>query len=108
VVSAFTVGHSITLSLAALELDTVPARIVEPPSRCPSCWWGPYNLLARPGGRDLRPWYALGFGLVHGFGFASVLRDTGLPAGRWAWSCSLSIWGGDRQLVVVVTVAAAL
>ncbi len=109
VVSAFTVGHSITLSLAALDLVSLPPRIVEPAIALSIVLVGADNLLSRPGGRDLRPWFAAGFGLVHGFGFASVLRDTGLPAGALGWSLfSFNLGVEIGQLVVVVVVAAAL
>jgi hydrogenase/urease accessory protein HupE len=109
VVSAFTLGHSVTLSLAALNLVNVPARIVEPAIALSIVLVGADNLLARPGGRDLRPLYAAGFGLVHGFGFASVLRDTGLPAGALGWSLfSFNLGVEIGQLLVVVVVAAGL
>ena len=43
----------------------------------------------RGGGRDLRAWAALTFGLVHGFGFANVLREFGLPREALGWSLLL-------------------
>ena len=36
--------------------------------------------------RDLRPWLAAVFGLIHGFGFASVLKEFGLPHAALGWS----------------------
>jgi hydrogenase/urease accessory protein HupE len=109
VVSAFTLGHSVTLSLAALGLVNVPARIVEPAIALSIVLVGADNLLARPGGRDARPLYALGFGLVHGFGFAGVLRETGLPAGALGWSLfSFNLGVEIGQLLVVAVVATAL
>jgi hydrogenase/urease accessory protein HupE len=107
-VSAFTVGHSITLSVAALALVIPPARLVEPAIALSIVCVGADNLLAR-GGRDIRPWFALGFGLIHGFGFAGALREMGLPARALAWSLfSLNLGVEVGQLVVVVVVAAVL
>jgi HupE / UreJ protein len=69
---------------------------------------GADNLLAG-GGRDVRPWIALFFGLVHGFGFASVLREIGLPPralGISLFSFNLGVEIG--QAIIVVIVAAVL
>jgi hypothetical protein len=104
IVSAFTLGHSITLSLAALGLVTPPARLVEPAIALSIVYVGADNLLAA-GGRDVRPWIALFFGLVHGFGFASVLREIGLPPralGISLFSFNLGVEIGQAIIVVVV------
>ena len=67
------------------------------------------NLLSRQGERDLRPWAAGLFGLVHGFGFASVLREFGLPREALAWSLfSFNVGVEIGQLIVVVIVATLL
>ena len=79
IVTAFTLAHSVTLALATLGLVTPPARLVEPAIAISIVAVGIGNLRARPGGHDARVWAAMGFGLIHGFGFASVLRDFGLP-----------------------------
>lgn len=108
IVSAFTAGHSITLSIAALGLVTPPARIVEPAIALSIVYVGADNLLAA-GGRDARPWIALFFGLVHGFGFASVLREIGLPPralGISLFSFNLGVEIG--QAIIVITVASLL
>jgi hydrogenase/urease accessory protein HupE len=108
VVTAFTVAHSLTLSLAALAVFTPPARIVEPAIALSIVYVGADNLLAR-GGRDVRAWIALCFGLVHGFGFASVLREMELPRRALAWSLfSFNVGVEIGQLLVVLTVATAL
>jgi hypothetical protein len=77
VVTAFTVAHSITLSLAALGVIDLPTRLVESVIAASIVVAALNNL------RPLvtrRLWLvAFGFGLVHGFGFASVLADLGLP-----------------------------
>jgi hydrogenase/urease accessory protein HupE len=83
-ITAFTIGHSITLSVAALELATVPSRPIE------VLIAASVLALAVELARDTTaatlirrsPWLvALGFGLLHGFGFAGALAETGLPPG---------------------------
>ena len=108
IVTAFTIGHSITLSLAALNLVTPPARVIEPAIALSIVFVGTDNLV-RGTGRDLRAWAALFFGLVHGFGFANVLREFGLPAQALGWSLFSFNFGVEiGQLVVVLAVATAL
>jgi hypothetical protein len=109
IVSAFTLGHSITLSLAALNLVAPPARIIEPAIALSIVYVGADNLLSSPGARDVRAWIALFFGLVHGFGFASVLREIGLPPralGISLFSFNLGVEIG--QAIIVFTVASLL
>lgn len=108
VVSAFTAAHSLTLSLAALNLVVPPAGIVEPAIALSIVYVGADNLLVREG-RDVRAWIAFGFGFIHGFGFASVLREMDLPARALGWSLfSFNIGVEIGQLLVVVAVASAL
>jgi hypothetical protein len=77
IVTAFTVAHSITLSLAALGVITLPTRLTESAialSVVLAALNNIYPLFQR------RRWMvAFAFGLIHGFGFASVLADLGLP-----------------------------
>jgi hydrogenase/urease accessory protein HupE len=108
VVTAFTVAHSVTLSLAALNLVSPPARIIEPAIALSIVYVGADNLLVR-GGRDVRAWIALTFGFIHGFGFANVLREMELPARALGWSLlSFNIGVEIGQLLVVIAVASAL
>jgi len=108
IVTAFTIGHSITLSLAALDIVTPPASIVEPAIALSIIFVGVDNLV-RGDGRDLRAWAALAFGLVHGFGFASVLREFGLPPEALRWSLfSFNVGVELGQLAVVAVVATLL
>jgi hypothetical protein len=82
VVTAFTVAHSITLSLAVLGFISLPSRIVESVIAASVVLAALNNLR---GTVDRRRWVmAFVFGLVHGFGFASVLADLGLPQGALA------------------------
>ena len=108
IVTAFTIAHSITLSLAVFNLVTPPPSVIEPAIALSIMYAGADNLLARDG-RDLRVLTAFGFGFIHGFGFASVLREMGLPAGALGWSLfSFNLGVEIGQLVIVLAVAAAL
>jgi hydrogenase/urease accessory protein HupE len=105
VVTAFTVGHSVTLSLAALDILTPPASIIEPAIALSIVYVGADNLLAQ-GGRDVRAWIALAFGFIHGFGFANVLREMGLPSRALGWSLFSFNFGVEIGQVMVVVVVA--
>ena len=77
IVSAFTVAHSITLVTQVLHPGWLSTRWVEPAIAFSVAYVGLENLIPRaPRGRWL---LVFGFGLVHGLGFASVLREIGLP-----------------------------
>jgi hypothetical protein len=77
VVTAFTLAHSITLSLAALQVISLPSRLVESAIAASVVLAASNNLR---GTIEARRWVvAFVFGLIHGFGFASVLTDLGLP-----------------------------
>ena len=105
VVTSFTLAHSITLSLAVLNVVNPPAHLVEPAIALSIVCVGADNLLVG-NGRDMRAWIALGFGLIHGFGFASVLRAMELPTRDVAWSLfSFNVGVEVGQLVIVVIVA---
>lgn len=78
VVTAFTLAHSVTLSLAALGVVHVPSRLVESAIAL-TVLLGALNILF-PVVRERRWLMALIFGLVHGLGFASVLADLGLQS----------------------------
>ncbi|WP_342130504.1 HupE/UreJ family protein [Hydrogenophaga sp. OTU3427] len=78
VVTAFTVAHSITLGLSVLQWVQPPASFIEPVIAISVVLAALNNLL---GWWSVRRWrLAFVFGLVHGFGFANVLLDLGLPA----------------------------
>ncbi len=79
IVTAFTVAHSVTLSLAALEIVSLPSRLVESVIAASVALAAANNLWPVLRGQG---WLvAGGFGLIHGFGFASVLADLGLGGG---------------------------
>jgi hypothetical protein len=81
IVTAFTIGHSVTLALAALDVVVAPSALVESAIAASVVIAAVLNLW-RPSAGAERPWLALGFGLVHGFGFSSVLAEVGLPKGE--------------------------
>jgi hydrogenase/urease accessory protein HupE len=78
IVTAFTVAHSLTLGLAATDVVNLPDRVVEPLIAASILFVGAENLLRRGAEPKGRWAVAFVFGLVHGFGFASVLRELGL------------------------------
>jgi hydrogenase/urease accessory protein HupE len=116
IATAFTLGHSLTLSLAVLGAVTPPAWIVEPAIALTVIVVGVDNLLVgrEDGGaprRDLRAPMAAVFGLIHGFGFASVLRAFGLPPAAVGWSLfgfNAGVEVGQLLLVVPMALALAL
>ena len=77
IVTAFTIAHSLTLSLAALDIVRLPSRLVESAIAASVVLAGIGNLYPMMISR--RWMIAFGFGLIHGFGFAAVLTDLGLP-----------------------------
>ena len=120
IVTAFTIGHSITLSLAALDIVSPPAYFIEPLIALTIVVVGADNLLvlraAAPKApqtpqapSDIRAGLAAAFGLIHGFGFAYVLKEFGLPQAALGWSLFAFNLGVEiGQLLIVVVVAGAL
>ena len=77
IISAFTLAHSVTLSLAALQIVSLPSRWVESAIAASVVIAALNNVVPIVHGKR---WIAaFVFGLIHGFGFASVLADLGLP-----------------------------
>jgi hydrogenase/urease accessory protein HupE len=89
IITCFTIAHSLTLALAALDVVTLPSRVVEPLIAASIVFVGIENLARRgeePRGRWL---LTFGFGLVHGFGFAGALKAAGLGSGGAALAIPL-------------------
>ncbi len=100
IVTAFTVAHSITLSLATLGLVSLPSRLVESSIAASVVLAALNNVWPVFHGR--RWMVAFAFGLIHGFGFASVLVDLGLPQGALALALlgfNLGVEGGQLAIV---------
>jgi HupE / UreJ protein len=107
VVTAFTVAHSITLTLAALKWVAIPPSIVEPAIAATIVLAALDNLYPLFRGRRVLVTFA--FGLIHGFGFAGVLGELNLETGQFAWALLQFNLGLEfGQLAIVVAVAAAL
>lgn len=79
IITCFTLAHSITLAVATLSPMRIPSRIIEPLIAVSIVYVGLENLWRGddPKGRWL---LTFAFGLIHGFGFASVLRELGVGA----------------------------
>ena len=78
-VTAFTLGHSVTLALAVLDIASLPTTLVDVGIAASLVALGVELSVKGTGGRT-HPWLlALFFGLLHGFGFAGALREAGLP-----------------------------
>lgn len=103
VVTAFTVAHSITLALAALDVVRLPSRLTESVIAASIIVAALNNIFVVV--TDTRARIAFAFGLLHGFGFASVLSEMGLPGGARlisliAFNCGIEA----GQLAVVLAV----
>lgn len=102
-VTAFTVAHSITLTLAVLGWVELPSRIVEPLIAATVVYVAAENFFIR----DIRHrwWLTFAFGLVHGFGFASVLREYGIPDHALVPALAAFNAGVEVGQILVVAVA---
>ncbi|HKQ75403.1 MAG TPA: HupE/UreJ family protein [Blastocatellia bacterium] len=88
IITSFTVAHSITLGLATMDVVRVPSGIVEPLIAASIIFVGLENIFRR---EIKRRWLlTFAFGLVHGFGFASALRELGVGTGLRAVTPLLS------------------
>jgi hydrogenase/urease accessory protein HupE len=108
IVTAFTVAHTVTLVLAALRIVNLPSRIVEPAIAVSIIVVGVDALRSVGTHRDRRAAIAFGFGFVHGFGFASVLRDFGLPPNALGASLASFNVGVEIGQACIVLAAAPL
>jgi hypothetical protein len=103
VVTAFTLAHSITLTLAALDVVRLPSRLTESIIAVSIVIAALNNVF--PVVTESRARIAFAFGLLHGFGFASVLSEMGLPPGARILSLFAFNFGIETgQLAVVLAV----
>jgi hydrogenase/urease accessory protein HupE len=102
IVTAFTVAHSITLSLAALDIVVIPSGIVEPAIAASIVFVAVENFFSRDIDRRWRVTFA--FGLIHGFGFASALREFGLPPNAVAAALAAFNIGVEIGQVAIVSI----
>jgi hypothetical protein len=102
IITAFTIAHSITLALAAFNVIVLPARLVEGAIALSIAYVAAENLFAK---RTATHRWAVSFvfGLVHGVGFASALREIGLPQDGLFWpllSFNLGVEAGQAVAVL--------
>jgi len=108
-VSAFTVAHSITLGLTMYGIVSLPARVVEPMIAVSIAYVAIENLVTS----DLKPWrlaLVFSFGLLHGMGFAGVLRDLGLPRSQFFTALvtfNAGVEAGQLTVIALAFVAVA-
>ena len=106
-VTSFTVAHSITLAVASLGWVTLPPRVVEPAIALTIGLAAWDNI--RPIFKARRHLFTFLFGLIHGFGFASVLSELDLPASGFAWALlGFNVGVELGQLILVVPAMAVL
>lgn len=102
-VTAFTLAHSITLGLSIYGLVSLPSRIVEPLIALSIAYVAIENLVTR----ELKPWrltLVFMFGLLHGLGFAGVLRELGLPRGEFLTGLlafNVGVEGGQLTVIAI-------
>jgi hydrogenase/urease accessory protein HupE len=102
IVTAFTIAHSITLSLAALNVIVVPSILVEPAIAASIVYVAMENFFTRDFDRRWR--IAFAFGLIHGFGFASALREMGLPTNAVATALAAFNIGVEIGQAAIVSI----
>jgi hydrogenase/urease accessory protein HupE len=107
IITSFTIAHSITLAVATLRLVQIPSRIVEPLIAASIVFVGIENLL-RGDIPTARRMVAFGFGLIHGFGFASALREAGIGSGTGGILLPLFSFNLGVELGQIMVAAAAL
>ena len=107
IITSFTIAHSITLAVATLHLVQIPSRIVEPLIAASIVFVGIENLL-RGDIPTARRMVAFGFGLIHGFGFASALREAGIGSGTCGIILPLFSFNLGVELGQIMVAAAAL
>jgi len=103
-VTAFTIAHSITLGLTMYGVVSLSPRFVEPAIALSIAYVAIENLTTS----KLHPWrvaIVFAFGLLHGMGFAGVLKDLGLPRGEFLTALLTFNVGVEAGQLTVITVA---
>ena len=107
IITSFTAAHSITLGVATLHVVQIPSRIVEPLIAASVVFVGVENLLRgnMPKSRRL---VTFGFGLIHGFGFASALSEAGIGSSTGGMVLPLFSFNLGVELGQIMVAATAL
>jgi hypothetical protein len=107
VVSSFTIAHSITLGLAALKLVSLPSSFIDPAIAATIVLAALDNICPIFPVRRIVVTFI--FGLIHGFGFATVLSELNLPTADFAWALlQFNVGLEIGQLIVVVIATTVL
>jgi hydrogenase/urease accessory protein HupE len=106
IITSFTIAHSITLAVATFNLAQIPSRIVEPLIAASIVFVGIENLLR--GDFPKARLVTFGFGLIHGFGFASALREAGIGSGTGGIVLPLFSFNLGVELGQIIIAAAVL
>jgi len=105
-VSTFTIAHTITLALTMYGLVSLPANVVEPMIALSIAYVAIENVFVS----DVKPWrlaLVFSFGLLHGMGFAGVLREVGLPRPSFVTALITFNLGVEAGQLTVIAIAAA-
>ena len=108
-VTAFTLAHSITLGMTMYGIVSLSPRIVEPAIALSIAYIAIENLMTT----ELKPWrvaVVFAFGLLHGMGFAGVLRELGLPRREFLTalvSFNAGVEGGQLFVIAVAAIVFA-
>ena len=103
-ISSFTVAHTLTLALSMLGLVSIPSAIIEPLIALSIVFVAVENWFTE----RLQPWrpfVIFGFGLIHGFGFAGVLREINLGPADFATSLVFFNVGVELGQLAVIAIA---
>ena len=101
VITAFTAAHTLTLALAVFQIVKIPPHLVEIGIALTIMYVAAENLWARS--TRNRWMLTFGFGLVHGFGYANVLRELGLPSSGLARSLVSFNLGVEASQIIIVS-----
>ena len=103
IVTAFTIAHSVTLTLAGLKLVSLSSSFIEPAIALTIVLAAVDNLVPIFGGRRVIVTFL--FGLIHGFGFAGVLGELNLPTVQFVWALFQFNLGIELGQLFVVAIA---
>jgi hypothetical protein len=106
-VTAFTLAHSLTLGLSLFNIISLPSNLVEPLIALSIAIVAIENIFFRKM-RPSRFLIVFGFGLIHGLGFAGVLKDLGLPDGQFLKVLISFNVGVELGQLAVIAMAVAL
>ncbi len=108
IITCFTLAHSLTLALATLNVVNLPGRFVEPAIAASIVFVGLENLVRRGEAPKGRWALTFAFGLIHGFGFASVLRELGVGQGGQSLAMPLFTFNLGVEIGQVAVAAVVL